>query len=132
MTAYKRIFEYKKKHLNNSDREAVGAVSLSFELAADLIFLETNNIKLINRISSLRPRAYLCIFTDDINVKNLTTCNFGVYTFPRSFAKNPEEFIGTIGKGFVTSNRPEVTILHLETDASGRITDHRVKRTNKS
>jgi hypothetical protein len=37
-TAYKRIFEYKKRHLVE-DREAMGAISLSFEITADLIFL---------------------------------------------------------------------------------------------
>lgn len=36
-TAYKRIFEYKKRFL--SDKEALGAISLSFEITADLIFL---------------------------------------------------------------------------------------------
>lgn len=37
-TAYKRIFEYKKRYLPE-DREAMGAISLSFEITADLIFL---------------------------------------------------------------------------------------------
>ena len=106
----------------------MGAVALSFEVTADLIFLETDNIKLISRISSLRPRAYLCIFTDAPHVKNLTALNFGVYCFPKRFAKEPEEFIGEVGAGFVVSNRPEVTILHLETDHDGRIDNHRIKR----
>lgn len=63
-TAYKRVFEHKKRFLN-ADREALGVVSLSFEITADIIFLESNNIALVNRLSSLRPRAYICIFTDD-------------------------------------------------------------------
>jgi len=129
-TAYKRIFEYKKRNLA-ADREAMGAISLSFEITADLIFLETNNIKLINRLSSLRPRAYLCIFTDYPYVKNLTAINFGVYCFPRSMVKHYEEFIATVGSGFVVGNRPEVTILHLETNNRGDVVNHRVKRIPK-
>jgi pyruvate kinase len=104
-TAYKRIFEYKKRYLTE-DREALGVISLSFEITADLIFLETSNVKLINRLSCLRPRAYICIFTDKPHVKNLTAINFGVYCYPRALAKNPEEFIHTVGAGFVTNNRP--------------------------
>lgn len=86
-TAYKRIFEYKKKFLSK-DKEALGAISLSFEITADLIFLETENIQLINRLSSLRPRAYICVFTDNPTVKRLTAINFGVYCFPKQYAKN--------------------------------------------
>lgn len=128
--AYKRIFEYKKRYLE-SDREALGVVSHSFEITADLIFLETDNVKLVNRLSCLRPRAYICIFTDQPHVKNLTAINFGVYCFPKSLVKNPEEFIGTVGAGFVVHNRPEVTILHVETDSKGQIVNHRVNRLPK-
>lgn len=129
-TAYKRIFEHKKRYLT-ADREALGVVSLSFEITADLIFLETNNVKLINRLSCLRPRAYICIFTDQPHVKHLTAINFGVYCFPHAMAKNPEEFISTVGAGFVVNNRPEVTILHVETDNKGEIVNHRVNRLPK-
>jgi hypothetical protein len=86
---------------------------------------------LINRLSSLRPRAYICIFTDYNYVKNLTAINFGVYCFPRKYVKNYEEFIATVGSGFVNINRPEVTILHLETNDDGKIINHRVKRIPK-
>ena len=37
--AYKRIFEYKKNNLTHVDKQALGAVALSFELTADLIFI---------------------------------------------------------------------------------------------
>lgn len=106
----------------------MGAISLSFEITADVIMLETNNVKLINRLSSLRPRAYICIFTDYPYVKNLTAINFGVYCFPRSLVKDYERFVGTVGQGFVVGNRPEITILHLEANSKGEIVNHRVKR----
>lgn len=123
-TAYKRIFEYKKRHLH--DNEAIGVVSLSFEITADLLFLETDSVKLINRISSLRPRAYLCVFSDNPSVKNLTAINFGVYTFPRHFIKNPEEFVNTIGRGFVKQGK--ALILQLETNDKEEIVNHKVMK----
>jgi len=109
----------------------LGAISLSFELTADLIFLETENIKLINQLSSLRPRAYICVFTDNPAVKNATAVNFGVYCFPKSYIKNPDEFIHTVGAQFIPQARPEPVILHLETDKNSRIVNHKVSYHNK-
>lgn len=86
---------------------------MSFELTADLIFLETENLKLINELSSLRPRAYICVFTDNPMVKNLTAVNFGVYVFPKRFIGNIDEFVNTLGAQFIPINRPEPLVLHL-------------------
>jgi len=63
-------------------------------------------MKLINQLSTLRPRAYICVFTDNPRVKSLTAIYFGVYTFPVSFIKNPDEFIGTFGSQFIPRDRP--------------------------
>jgi hypothetical protein len=52
-------------------------------------------------------------------VKNLTVINFGVYCFPRSLVKDNALFVNTVGQGFVVGNRPEITILHLETNSKG-------------
>lgn len=130
-TAYKRIFEYKKRYLNHEDKEALGAISLSFEITADLIFIETDDLKLINRLSCLRPRAYICVFSDLPHVTSLTALNFGVYTFPKYYRKNPEEFVATVGKGFLFENRSEVVILQLETNQKSSIINHRVTRFTK-
>jgi pyruvate kinase len=81
---------------------------LSFELVVDLIFIETNDIKLINRLACLRPRAYICVFSDDPSVKRLTALNFGVYTFPTKLMKNPEEFVGTVGKDLVFNGKAKI------------------------
>ena len=102
---YKRIFETKKR-FSKADPQVLGAVSLSFEMKADLIFIETDNVRLINQISSLRPRAYICIFSDNPSIKRQTAINFGVYCFPRSFKKNPDEFVGTFSKEFIPRSRP--------------------------
>jgi len=59
-------------------------------LIVDLIFIETSDLRLINRLACLRPRAYICVFSDDPTVKKLTALNFGVYSFPVQMMKNPE------------------------------------------
>ena len=102
-----------KKEFLKTDPQVLGAVSLAFEMKADLIFIETENLKMINQLSALRPRAYICVFSDTPRVKNLTALNFGVYCFPRSFKKNPDEFVGTFSKEFIPQSRPEACILHL-------------------
>ena len=81
-------------------------MALSFELTADLIFVETDNLKFLNQLSALRPRAYICVFTDNPVVKNLTAINFGVYCFPKNMIKYPDEFVGTLGKDFIPLSRP--------------------------
>ena len=107
-------------------KSAVGAVGLSFDANADLIFIETEDLKLINRLSSLRPKAYICVFTENPRVKNLTALNFGVYCFPKSFKENPENFIGTFGSQFIAAGKKEACILHLETNKDNNIVNHRV------
>ena len=104
----------------------LGVVSLSFEVVADIILLETNNLKLVTQISALRPRAYICVFSDAPHVKNLSAIMFGVYTFPRRMIDNQEEFIGKVGHRFVPSNRTDLTLLKIETDNEGRVSNHRV------
>lgn len=98
------MFEHRKQFVSH-DKQAVGAISLSFENDADLIFIETEDLKLINQLSSLRPSAYICVFSDNPRVKNLTALNFGVYCFPRNFLGNPEQFIGTFGSQFISQSK---------------------------
>ncbi len=95
-------------------------------MIVDLIFIETNDIRLINRLACLRPRAYICVFSDDPSVKKLTALNFGVYAFPLQMMKNPEEFVGTVGSDLVHNGRAK--ILKLETDARNRFISYKVIR----
>ncbi len=104
----------------------MGAIALSFELIIDLIFIETNDLRMVNRLASLRPRAYICVFSDDPSVKRLTALNFGVYAFPVQMMKNPEEFVGTVGSDLVVNGRAK--ILKLETDARGKFVSYKVIR----
>ena len=95
-------------------------------MIVDLIFIETNDLRLINRLACLRPRAYICVFSDDPSVKKLTALNFGVYTFPVQMMKNPEEFIGTAGSDLVHNGRAK--ILKLETDSKSKFVSYKVIR----
>ena len=83
-------------------------------------------------MSSLRPKAYICVFSDNPRVKKLTAVNFGVYVFPRSFKKDPETFIGTFGSRFINENKSEACILHLETNKESRIVSHQLTYHSKS
>ena len=95
---YKSIFEHRKALIR--DPEVVGATSLSFELDCDFIFLQTDNIRLINRLSSLRPKAYLIVFSNEKKVENAVTINFGVYCYPKDGIRNPIKFIEVDGKNY--------------------------------
>ncbi len=77
-------------------------------------------------MASLRPRAYICVFSDDPVVKRLTALNFGVYTFPVSLIKNPEEFIATAGSDLIMNGRAK--ILKLETDDRNKFVSYKVIR----
>lgn len=130
-TSYKRIFEYKKQNIK-AEKKALGAISLSFELTADIIAVDTDDIRLIQQLSALRPRAYICVFTDNPVVKNRTAVFFGVYCFPKHFLNNLDLFVVTVGAQFIPKSRPEATVLHLETDSKSQILNHRVTHHSKS
>lgn len=82
-------------------------------------------------MSSLRPRAYICVFSDNPTIKKLTAINFGVYCFPRSFSNNADEFVSTLGTQFIPRSRPEACIMHLELEKDSKIVNHRISRHKK-
>ena len=91
---------------------------MSFELNCDLIMLQTDSFSLVNRISSLRPRAYTCVFSDDPKLKHATALNFGVYCFPKKFESRLTEFLADHGARFCLK---KATALHISTDTKGNI-----------
>ena len=95
------------------DREAVGAIGLSFELDCDFIFIQTDDVRLISRLSSLRPHAYLIVFTDNPKVKGAVAINFGVYCYPTSENTTPRRFIEAHGSNYGLSPVEKVRILRL-------------------
>jgi len=81
--------------------------------------LQTDNFSLINRISALRPRAYICVFSDDPKMKNGTALNFGVYCFPKKFESKLNMFLNDHGSKF---GLKKATALHISTNLNGHIT----------
>lgn len=77
-------------------------------------------------MACLRPRAYICVFSDNPSIRRLTALNFGVYAFPREMMNNPEEFVGTVGSDLVHNKRAK--ILKLETDQRNRFISYKVIR----
>jgi pyruvate kinase len=43
------------------------------------IFIQTGNVKLIHRISTLRPKSFIIIFSDNNSLKGAVANDFGVY-----------------------------------------------------
>ena len=91
---------------------------MAFELDCDLIMLQTDSFSLINRISSLRPKAYICVFSDDLRMKHGTALNFGVYCFPRKFESKLSAFLADHGQRF---GLKKATALHIATNTQGQI-----------
>jgi pyruvate kinase len=125
---YKRIFEQRKKVIK--DRVAIGAIALSFELECDFIFLETDNVKLIHRLSSLRPRAYLIIFSNNQSVKGAVAIDFGVYVYPKDPSHtDPTLFLKHHGENYGFKPHQNVRILKIEMDGV-RISSSRIHEVN--
>lgn len=91
---------------------------MSFELNCDLIMIQTDSFSLVNRISSLRPKAYICVFSDDPKMKHGTALNFGVYCFPKRFESKLGEFLADHGQKF---HLKKATALHIATNTEGKI-----------
>lgn len=109
-----RIFE-NRKHLIKH-RAALGAISLSFELDCEFIFLETDNIKLIHRLSSLRPKAFLIVFSDSPKVRGAVAIDFGVYVYPKEKAADPVRFLKEHGENYGYKATQKIRVLKIEMD----------------
>ena len=72
---------------------------------------------MINRLSSLRPKAYIIAFSDNKTVKNLSTVNFGVYSYPTSMSDG-KKFIENFGTEYGIQEIGKARILSLETKGS--------------
>lgn len=57
-------------------------VEHSFNKNVSIIFLRTDDLSLVNAISSYRPAAYIFVFSISFEeMKKLTAINYGVYVF---------------------------------------------------
>ena len=85
-------------------------------------------MKLISRISSLRPQAYVIVFTDSPKVIGALGVNFGVYCYSKAENKlGAKEFIAKYGAAYGHKSAKDVKILRLDVQggkiAASRISD---------
>jgi pyruvate kinase len=55
---------------------------------------------LIHRLSTLRPRAYIIVFTDNPKVKGAVAIDFGVYVYPKGPIRDPINFVKNHGPNY--------------------------------
>jgi pyruvate kinase len=110
---YKRIFEHRKYIVNYRQRrrDVIGAIALAFELDCHFIFVQTDSILLIGKISALRPKAYVIVFTNKIEVKAATTIRFGVYCYFKDEFKDSTDFLKRRGFKYGCNDKDPITIL---------------------
>lgn len=66
---------------------------MAFELDCHFIFIQTDCVKLIGKISALRPRAFIIVFTDKPEVKGAVAIRFGVYCYKTVESGNAHAFL---------------------------------------
>jgi len=100
----------------------MGVVSLSFTTRCDLIFINIkNNFRIVERIATWRPRAHICVFTDNPRVKSALAPLFGVYCFA-PLAEQPtkrrqfEDFLSEYGQDFTNDQTQPERALFLTID----------------
>lgn len=111
------------------NREIIGAVALAFELDCHFIFVKTDDIKLIGKISSLRPRAFVIVFTDKFDVKGAVAIRFGVYCYKLENGMGAEDFLKGHGHKYGYSVRDTVRILQIEAEGE-KVVSTRLMRVN--
>lgn len=91
-------------------------MALAFELDCQFIFIISDNFKLIGKISALRPRAYIIVFTDNPQVKGAVAIRFGVYCYLKGDDINPENFLRGHGHKYGYTFNDTIRILQIEAE----------------
>lgn len=73
---------------------------MSFELDCDFIFIQTDNVRLIHRLSTLRPKAYIIVFSNNPKVRGAVGVDFGVYVYPVTADTDPVRFLKNHGEKY--------------------------------
>lgn len=75
--------------------------------------METDNIRLIHRISTLRPQAYIIVFSDNPKVRGAVAIDFGVYVYPKGKVTDPAYFIEHHGEKYGLKPNQSTRILKI-------------------
>lgn len=89
----------------------------------------TDNVKLISKISALRPRAYIIVFTDKPEIKGAIAIRFGCYCYRRDEFKTPDDFLKGRGFKYGYNETDPVRILEIEADGE-KIVSSKLYRRN--
>lgn len=93
------------------------------------IFVATDNIKLIGKISALRPKAFIIVFTDIPEVKGAVAIRFGVYCYRTGSDMKAETFLKGHGHKYGYSINDTVRVLQIEAEGE-KIISTRLLRVN--
>ena len=86
-------------------------------MGCQFIFIRTDDVQLIHRLSTLRPRAYIIVFTDNSKVKGAVGADFGVYVYPTE-TEEPGTFVKNFGEHFGIKINTSLRILKVEIEKS--------------
>jgi pyruvate kinase len=89
----------------------------------------TDNIKLIGKISALRPKAFVIVFTDNPHVKGAVAIRFGVYCYLKGDSMKPEIFLRDHGFKYGFANTDTAKFLQIEAEGE-KIVTSRITRVN--
>lgn len=91
--------------------------------------MRTDSIKLVGKISALRPRAYVIVFTNKPEVKGAVAIRFGTYCYRTDEFSNAEEFLRGRGAKYGYNENDTVRILEVEAEGE-KIVSSRLFRKN--
>jgi pyruvate kinase len=71
----------------------------------------TDSVTLIGKIASLRPKAYVIVFTNKSEVKGAVAIRFGVYCYRRDEFKDSADFLKGRGSKYGYKENETIRIL---------------------
>lgn len=84
---------------------------------------------MIGKISSLRPKAFIIVFTDKPEVKGAVAIRFGVYCYKRGEDEKAETFLKGHGHKYGFAVKDTIRILQVEADGE-KLVSSRLYRVN--
>lgn len=73
------MFDNRKSSIKEKD--AVAIIESSFELDCKFILIKTESVRLVHRLSTLRPKSYILVLSNNQAMKKAISLDFGVSAF---------------------------------------------------
>lgn len=68
---------------------------------------------MIHRLSTLRPKAYIIVFTDNPKIKGCVGVDFGVYVYPKGPDSDPVNFLKNHGENYGFKANQNIRVLKI-------------------